>query len=521
MADNWNAEFKRHIAPGDPGSYRETTDGKFVFVAPIEGSDVYDIKYTDGDRRGSMQYVVNAGDCVSCDCGKISYKAPSGKISSNGGNNVTLGTNFKITHAYCEKNYNATFEAVENVSNVHLDGTTIKGNVPSNNGEEREIKFNVRFNGHVCPNTDKYNLKQEHGCTCANSSYSYNPSVSSVGAEGYSGTIGTISMNHGCGVGRVGVTSSNMSVSRSGNNIVATIPQNTGPATSFSYSITLDGSVCSGPYTIAQGAGCMCSNFSFNCNYTDNDRYIGVQAQTLNLGTYSMSEGCSVEARSLTDGLTIRVVGNTVYGDVTNAVTGDRMSRRLQYAFYVNGNQCGGVYELYQNLVRGTDDGTDLYGDGSKTSHPILLDWDETSFCDSIIASSGAYLEGYYDENGTYHALTRRKFDGSFTSPVQTGDWMSVQTSLDGDCNCAGRYGVQVNATVNNTDRIRTITVLLSSNDDAVVPSSCGCDICSQRPGEPILRQWEWEVKQAPRGKGWCCPSGNSCHGYEKIPCPK
>ena len=498
MADNWNAEFKRHIAPGDPGSYRETTDGKFVFVAPIEGSDVYDIKYTDGDRRGSMQYVVNAGDCVSCDCGKISYKAPSGKISSNGGDNVTLGTNFKITHAYCEKNYTPTFTPGNNVSNVHLDGTTIKGNVPSNNGEEREITFSVNFNGHVCPNTDKYHLMQEHGCTCGNNSFTYTPSVTEVGAGGYSGVIGSFSMHNGCSSSRIGVSSSNMSVSKSGSNITATIPANAGGGKTFTYTVTLDGSDCGhGAYSISQAAGCDCDDLSFTVTqYTA----IPFEGGNFTLGKLSTSSECGIGDASAT--ISVGSVSIASNGDVNAYIPenpSDDYVRSITVSFSYKGVPCAGKdasfsqlnEERYCLVDNCSDD--DLFINPTAKQHPLVLGIHESeasrgygTMCDS---THWSHPEQYDLLDITYKDVDI-PVGGTYVSTDPSNGWNSSDNWLtveitddpekvdgchEGACTSqkACYYEYRINSS--NTTKTRIAKVHWGWKDDQWSPSNTTC----------------------------------------------
>lgn len=218
--------------------------GKFKFTPPSSGSKVYTITYNDGKSDpATTTYTVNAGECVTCDCSKITNFTPSvTSIDANGGN-MTLAT-FKISNAFCNDNNKISFTNTNYVSNLVVEGTsvnkTVKGTVEKNNtAQPRNVTFVVAYNNVSCTSQASFSAPQAQGCSCSN--ISLTPShPEKVPYNGYTGQWATINSN-GCSVGIQGDSVFTIS----GDKVMANINKNDFPgAISFSYRLTYNGVPC-------------------------------------------------------------------------------------------------------------------------------------------------------------------------------------------------------------------------------------------------------------------------------------
>jgi hypothetical protein len=226
--------------------------GKFKFTPPTSGSKTYTITYDDGKSTpATTTYTVNAGECVTCDCGKFNFTAV-GNIASEGSNKAKLG-DFVITNPTCES-YPVTGEPIENVSDIVVEGNTMYGKVSKNTGEPRNIKFKVKFNGNDC---EEKTIPQGTACGC--SVMQLTDKVTSIPyyPRGATLPVAKIIMPDGCDLSKIGIVDTTSSEfknefkwERNGNiiNIVVyekPIEQYV-KQRSFSYKITYDGSDCPG-----------------------------------------------------------------------------------------------------------------------------------------------------------------------------------------------------------------------------------------------------------------------------------
>lgn len=407
--------------------------GKFKFTPPSSGSKVYTITYNDGKSDpATTTYTVNAGECVTCDCSKITNFTPSvTSIDANGGT-MALAT-FKISNAFCNDNSKISFTNTNFVSNLVVEGTgvdkTVKGTVGKNTSQQRNVTFVVAYNNEPCTSQASFSVPQVQGCKC--------------------------------------------------------------------------------------------EDFTFTCTATGSSMYIGVKAQTIKVGTIVINSSCAVRAVGLTPGITMSISNGEVFANVEANTT--RLSKKLMYGFEMEGvGRCGGDFTLIQNLARGTDNGSDMFGPGIPPfSHPVLLHGGENHNCDTIVSEGGAYLKGYWlirnGEKSEYVDKGKVWFNNNFASFVIDG-WLTIDADKNGSCHYCNVSGVRVLATANDTNEIRSVILLLGTDGDHVLTKDEGCAHDPGLAGQPVLAEWEFEIKQAPNGKKWCCPDCNDCHSYTRVP---
>lgn len=232
--------------------------GKFKFTPPSSGSKVYTITYDDGKSDPvTTTYTVNAGECVTCDCSKITNFTQSvTSIDANGGN-MTLAT-FKISNAFCNDNNKISFTNNNFVTNLSVEGTgvdkTVKGTVAKNNtAQPRNVTFVVTYNNVSCTSQASFSASQAQGCSCSNISITRTYVPEKVPYNGYTGQWATINSN-GCPVGIKGDSVFTIS----GDKVMADIKKNDFPgAISFSYQLTYNGAPCPGKgETVVQESTC-------------------------------------------------------------------------------------------------------------------------------------------------------------------------------------------------------------------------------------------------------------------------
>ena len=245
--------------------------GKFKFTPPSSGSKVYTITYDDGKSTpATTTYTVSAGECITCNCNKITNFTPSvTSIDANGGT-MALAT-FKISNEFCNDNSKISFTNNNYVSNLTVEGTgvdkTVKGTVDKNTSQQRNVTFVVVYNNEPCPNQASFSVPQVQGCSCSN--ISLTPShPEKVPYNGYTGEWATINSN-GCAVGIQG--DSVFTISE--NKVMADIKKNDFPgAISFSYQLTYNGSPCPGKgETVVQES--TCSDCEGTCGVVGEDLY--------------------------------------------------------------------------------------------------------------------------------------------------------------------------------------------------------------------------------------------------------
>jgi hypothetical protein len=323
-----------------------------------------------------------------------------------------------------------------------------------------------------------------------------------------------------------GNVSNVFSLSNDKKSVLATIPSNTTTADkSYSYVLIYDSKRCDKTLTtITQGKmPCKCEDFTFTCTATGNSMYIGVKAQTVKVGTIVINSSCAVRAVGLTPGITMSISNGEVFANVEANTT--RLSKKLMYGFEMEGvGRCGDDFTLIQNLARGTDNGSDMFGpDIPPFSHPVLLNGNANDNCDTIVSEGGAYLKGYWlirnGEKSEYVDKGKVWFNNNFASFVIDG-WLTIDADKNGSCHYCNVSGVRVLATANDTNEIRSAILLLGTDGDHVLTKTEGCAHDPGLAGQPVLAEWEFEIKQAPNGKKWCCPEEkcNDCHSYTRVP---
>ena len=274
-----------------------SADGKFKFKAPNTGADRYTITYTDdNENTTTREYVVNAGDCISCDCNKINCTATA--VQKEGGN-VKLGT-FDVTSDYCESTYPVTASDVAGgiaTETQVKNGNEVWGNVPENEEGSKTITFNLSINGNTCKKT----TTQDAGCSCGNLTLS--PTKTSFDSGGYNGEVANYSLDNDCDYNKVTIQGNReFSLDTSAHKVMANVganPSYTEPQI-YSYTLYYNNKECTGKgQTISQGASpvpCQgCTAVSINITMPS----VGESGYNGRVGTYSVGTGCEISKVSL------------------------------------------------------------------------------------------------------------------------------------------------------------------------------------------------------------------------------
>lgn len=199
--------------------------------------------------------------------------------------------------------------------------------------------------------------------------------------------------------------------------------------------------------------------------------------------------------------------GDTLFAKIEETNT----PRILTFYFEINGHKCGDEYEIYQEAWRGTDNGNSLFllnGETVTESHPVLFCSDISQSrhdSDSLITDGVCFIN---PDNNTEIELNR-EIDNIYTYKDSNNvDWLQVNC-ITGGCVTEG-YSIELIALSNNdTNQTREAVIKLKVKDsisNPVVKSSsiCACDTCTLHQGEPVIREWDYPVYQAPVGKIWC-----------------
>lgn len=541
----------------------DTQDGKYIFEAPDTGSITYTISYTDdNDVTVTAQYVVNAGDCVVCNCDKINF-SPS-TVGKNGGTSVKLGT-YTITKQYCSNTYTVTAESVANVTEITVSDNEIKGKVNKNTTTSpKTIKFNILLKDNEnniiasCPKE----ATQSRGCGC--SDITYTPSTTGVPADGYNDVVGSFSnVTDGC-LGSITLNGT-ANPSRDGNNIKVNIPKNTGGAKSYSYTISVNGNNC-GTYVIEQAAGCTCGDL-YDWDFPGDYRYFNMDGTSvygnaanteIEIGSFKYSGECTpVTAFSNSDEFSVYIkhedgkykisvkVNNLKCGDCDNRYSTPCPQDSKIYPFKI---KIGDIECNNDNLYicrmrwRGTDNGTDIFPisptENRKIIHPdtMLSCGSEGTGADSLIVySSGvSYVDtenifgggagslvpitgnNFNEQGGVYFNFDGTKivksatFDESNTIVrlywTPRGDYGegSIGAIKYRDVPNDARY---LNGTENGGGFFEAIITLQNSDENKCVKNTHNT---IPHHGQPAAKTWEWNLWIAPTGKAWCAPDGHS-----------
>lgn len=230
-------------------------NGKFIFTPPITGSIKYTITYNDGNGfTGETEYTVKAGDCVTCDCSKLSFTKTKTDTIPMGGYDGQLGT-YEITHEYC-RNQSVTITATSltNISSITVSEGKINGVIPANTGPARTASFKLSYNGTTCNSAFTFN--QAAGCNCNDYSFSRAANIPYDDAATYTADLGTLKHKGGstCPFTNVtfnSTTITNITVNQSTGKVTGTVTNNDGNPVTHRFSLKVNGSTCSS-YNITQ-----------------------------------------------------------------------------------------------------------------------------------------------------------------------------------------------------------------------------------------------------------------------------
>lgn len=244
---------------------------------------------------------------------------------------------------------------------------------------------------------------------------------------------------------------------------------------------------------------CRCEDLIF----TYGERYYNTSAHTVVLGTIEFADGSndcldSIEVTYDENFTNVYLRGNEVIGEFGHFTqTFEETGRRLEFDIKLNGNSCGGPYEIYQQAWKGTDNGTDTFVNGFQLTYPIILCGCISEDHDSIVSNNGAW---YYNKSRN----SFDKIDANWEGVVIDG-WCHFyfkneegQHSLCGNGNMISCSAI----TRNESSQIRTASIILTSvdNKNGEPTTLCG----GEHPGEECALKWEYTVWQLPLGKSMC-----------------
>ena len=200
----------------------------------------FSLEFKIGGRLCKTVTVKQAGKC-GCDTIEITPI----QIDASGGDNVLIGT---ISVNKCSASDEIGFSSSNGfLDNIHIEGTSIKAHILSNEGAERSAIINVSYNGELCSGKG-FELTQDSNCGCSTIEVTPNQIDASGGNDI---TIGTISVNKCNENDTISLTASSNSFLRDirlrGNDIIANVDKNNnGDSRDVDVSVYYNGSLCDG-----------------------------------------------------------------------------------------------------------------------------------------------------------------------------------------------------------------------------------------------------------------------------------